>query len=62
MESIIEGLCVTRDYKSVSKKLNGAGILPCTQVKQFVQYVKDNRGKRKSTLSFEVILGESFFS
>ena len=57
MENFIEGFCGSRDYKSVSKKLDADTSLSKNEVKKFVDYVKENRNKRKSTaLSFEVSL------
>ena len=57
MEIIIEGFCDLRNYKSISKKLHAVTSLSNNEVKKFVDYVKENRNKRKSTaLSFEVSL------
>ena len=53
MENFIEHFCHSRDYGSVSKKLKAENLLDL-KIEQFVSYVKQNRGKRKSTLSFEV--------
>ena len=61
MENIVEGFCGSRDYKSVSKKLKAAISLSNNQMNKFVDYMKKNRSKRKSTaLSFEVSLVLSY--
>ena len=52
MEKFTEGFCVLKNYTSTSKKLSATF---SSEVKKFVQFVKENRNKRKLTgLSFEV--------
>ena len=55
METFITSFCYSRDYESISKKLKAENMLN-VKIEKFVQYVKENRGKRKSTLSFEVTI------
>ena len=61
MENLIGSFCESREYGSVSKKLKATD--SNVKIEKFVQYVTKNRGKRKSTLSFEVRVctGELFF-
>ena len=56
MENIVEGFCDSRGYKSVPKKLKGTTKLTGERLQNFMKFVKKNRNKRKSTLSFEVSL------
>ena len=58
MERIIESFCHWRDYELVSKKLKAKS---CMKIEDFVHYVKENRGKRRSILSFEVIFDHRSF-
>ena len=59
MERIIESFCHWRDYELVSKKLKAKSFFNL-KIEDFVHYVKQNRGKRKSTLSFEVTFDHWF--
>lgn len=61
MENIVEGFCDSRGYKSVPKKLKGTTKLTGERLQNFMKFVKKNRNKRKSTLSFEVSLENVFY-
>ena len=57
MESFSEGFCDLKKYELVTKKLKGPSKLADDTVAKFIQFVKENRNKRKSSaLSFEVSL------
>ena len=60
METFIKSFCKSRDYGLGSKKLKATEFSNVT-LEKFVLYVKENRGKRKSTLSFEVMFRTVIF-
>ena len=53
MQNFVESFCESRKYGSVSKTLKATDF-ENLKIEKFVQYVRENKGKRKSTLSFEV--------
>ena len=55
MEIFAECFCDLKDYKSVAKKMKVASSLSQMEVGKFVQFMRENGRKRKSSaLSFEV--------
>ena len=56
MQNFVESFCESKEYGSISKKLKATDF-ENKKIGKFVQYVRENKGKRKSTLSFEVNFG-----